>query len=87
MKRGGGCKFARTNSQICEHGLNCNFGCTLFALVYNLVLSWIYILYIYMVYSVYATDKLLKALPGFQYSSLDSTIKNMATAYLALKKV
>jgi nucleoside-diphosphate-sugar epimerase len=37
--------------------------------------------------SVYATDKLLKALPGFQYRSLDSTIKNMATAYLALKKV
>ena len=38
-----GCKFAHTNSQICEHGLNCNFGCTLFALVYDLVLCRIHI--------------------------------------------
>ena len=37
--------------------------------------------------SVYATDKLQKALPDFQYRSLDDTINSMATAYLALKKV
>jgi len=37
--------------------------------------------------SVYATDKLQKALPDFQYRSLDDTINSMAKAYLVLKKV